>query len=113
MNMRIYGNLMNRIAESSAMPVPSVGMGATETCYSDRHAGTIVWVSKTGKTLRWKRDSATRINRRDISENQDYTYLPNPDSAEVTFRKNKSGWRNTAGNGLVNGERDEYYDFSF
>ena len=48
--MRVFGNLMNRIAESCKQAVPEVGMGATITMHSDRHAATIIGVEvfKTG-----------------------------------------------------------------
>jgi hypothetical protein len=40
--MRVFGNLMNRIAETAKPPVPEVGMGATILMYSDRHAATVI-----------------------------------------------------------------------
>jgi hypothetical protein len=44
--MKLYGSLDNRLAENTLQPIPEVGMGATEMLYSDRHAYTILKVSK-------------------------------------------------------------------
>jgi len=49
--MRPYGNLMNRISEHSLSPTPAIGMGATIYMWSDRHAATVVAISKSGKRI--------------------------------------------------------------
>ena len=44
--MKFYGSIQNRISERSLQPIPEVGMGATLIMYSDRHAFTVLEVSK-------------------------------------------------------------------
>jgi len=44
--MKWYGSVSNRIAENVLQPIPEVGMGATKTMWSDRHAYTVLEVSK-------------------------------------------------------------------
>lgn len=109
--MKVYGNLMNRVAENSRQKAPEIGDGVTITCYSDRHAGTII--AKTAKTITVQRDFAKRIDKNGMSESQEYEYSSDPKGMKEIFRLTKRGWRNKVGNGLVIGERDEYYDFSF
>jgi hypothetical protein len=120
--MRVYGNIMNRIAESCKQTTPEVGMGATITMHSDRHAATIVAIEvfKSGpkkgsiSKIQVQQDKATRTDKNGMSESQDYAYTPNPDAAIQTFSQRKDGsWRDSGGSGLVIGDRDEYYDFSF
>lgn len=106
-----YGSVQNRIAEQSAQVEPQVGMGATITAYTDRYAATIVKV--TAVQVHVRRDIATRIDKNGFSESQEYSYQPNPEALIDIFRKTKRGWRNSAGNGLLIGERRAYHDFSF
>ena len=113
-------------------PTPEVGMGATELCWTDRHACTVVSVEEIGGSKRWRhligvtRDTAVRTDKRGMDECQDYTYTSNPqgyvtlyasrpDSGEwVRVRRNEAGRLVLhKGNGLRLGERDEYHDFSF
>jgi len=46
MSKQWYGSLNNRISENRLQPIPTVGMGATEHLWSDRHAYTVLEVSK-------------------------------------------------------------------
>lgn len=112
--MRVYGNLMNRIAELCKQPTPKVGMGCTINCYSDRHAATIVEV-RTPRMILVKQDNSKRTDKNGMSESQDYEYSPNPDSLTQVFTKRKDGvWRErNMGTGLTIGVRDTYYDYSF
>lgn len=117
--MKAYGNLMNRIAESSQMPEPKVGMGATIIMYSDRHACTVVATFVSGKTVQVKQDKAIRTDENGMSEAQSYRYEPNPSAKLREFSKRKNGqWvevGQSQNNGptLMIGERDEYHDYSF
>jgi len=43
--MKGYGNLVNRIMEDCKSVEPTVGMGCTEVCYSDRHAYTVIEIN--------------------------------------------------------------------
>lgn len=99
--------------------VPTVGMGATVCYYSDRHAGTIITVSKSGKRVTVQEDTATRTDKNGMSDAQAYSYEPNPNGSVTTFSKRKNGcWvrvgeGSRSGTGLVLGTRDEHYDYSF
>jgi hypothetical protein len=104
-----YGNLINRVMESSKQVEPKVGDGCTITMFSDRHAGTIVKVTKC--QIHVQRDIAT-IVKGNIFEGAEYTYERNPNAPVEVFRKTKRGWR-CNGSGLLIGHRDEYYDPCF
>jgi len=95
-------------------PRPEVGMAATILGWTDRYAGTVVWVSASGKTCRVQEDTAIRTDARGLSEWQDYTYERNPQGRVITFRLGKRGWRTAGrGAGLHLGERQSYRDPSF
>lgn len=106
------GSLVNHImSRATDQPAPQVGMGATILMWSDRHAATIVKVTKT--QVHVKQDKAVRIDTNGMSEHQEYTYTSDPDASVEVFRMTKRGYRSSSGAGLVIGERDEYYDPSF
>lgn len=116
--MRVFGNLMNRIAEGAKMPEPQVGMGCTINMHSDRHAATIVKViSKT--RVQVQEDKAKLVSGSRQSESQEYEYTPNPKAEVRTFSKRKNGlWieskdGRSMGTSLTIGEREEYYDPGF
>jgi hypothetical protein len=117
--MRVYGNLINRIQETAAPKKPEVGMGATILMWSDRHAATIVEVSKDGKRVVIQEDNAVRTDKNGMSECQDYTYSPNPNAAKQVFTLRKNGTYVQEGSSMRSGtiirigERDSYHDFSF
>lgn len=125
--MRVFGNLMSRIAESCKQATPEVGMGATITGYTDRHAATIVAIGvfksgpNKGKPSKVvvQQDNAKRADKNGMSESQEYTYTPNPKAQKQTFTVRRDGsWREAGsvgndGYGLIIGDRDEYYDYSF
>lgn len=114
-----YGNLINRVMENTTSNKPTVGMGATILGYSDRHAATVVSVSKDGKSVDIQRDTATRTDKNGMSECQDYEYSPNPDAPieSYTLRKNgtwvREGESMKGGTKVALGYRDKYYDYSF
>ena len=105
------GSVMNHLMSRSA-GVPKVGDGATVLEWTDRTAGTIIYVSPSGKTCRVREDKATRTDANGMSECQTYAYEPNPEGREWTFRLGKRGWT-SKGIGLLVGERRQYYDYSF
>jgi len=123
--MQLYGNLFNRIMESPRSTEPHVGMGATLTMYTDRRAGTVIDVGP--KYITVQCDKATRSDSNGMSECQSYTYAPNSSGAVYCFKRDTTGrWREVTRNpetnryrlvpggcGLLLGDRDEYYDFSF
>jgi hypothetical protein len=114
--MRVFGNLMNRIAEHTTGK-PEVGMGATACAFTDRYAGTIIRIISPTR-IEWQEDTAVRTDNNGMSECQTYDYKPNPDARKVIFSKRKNGvWREMGtgkdGLGLSLGERRKYYDYSF
>lgn len=118
-----YGNIMNRVIESSAGPVPEVGMGATMVLWSDRYAGTItkVYTNRAGEVTAfdYQEDTATRTDKNGMSETQHYEYAPNPEgrTAKVSRRKNglwvKVGESARSGLRFAVGRRERYHDFGF
>lgn len=116
--MRVFGNIMNRIAETIPPVKPEVGMGATVLMFSDRHAATIVSV-ETPKCIIIQHDIATRTDKNGLSEDQSYTFAPNRNANPETYtlRKNgtwvKEGESMSQGTILRIGTRDEYRDPSF
>lgn len=110
--MKIYGSLMNRIAEVSKQPKPEVGMGATIMMYTDRIAATIIKV--TAKSITVQEDVSTRVDNNGMSESQEYSYKSNPKGQIQVFRlRKRGGYRNKDGDGLLIGDRDHYYDYGF
>ena len=96
---------------------PEIGMGATVCYWSDRHAGTIIEVSKNCVLV--QHDKAIRTDSNGMSDMQTYSYERNPQGQvmEFTLRKNgrwiQRGSDMKNGVSLVIGHRREYYDFSF
>lgn len=109
------GSLVSHVMSGSEPARPEVGMGATILRWSDRHAATIVGVSKSGKTVQVQRDHAKRIDKLGMTDSgQQYEFSRNPDAPIYAYRLGKRGWRGKGGSpGLLIGHRDEYYDFSF
>jgi len=112
------GSLMNHLFSRGVDPTPVVGMGCTMLGWTDRHAATIVSVSKDGKTIGIVQDIATRIDNNGMSDTQQYSYAPGEGTDRLyTLRKNGKWVRK--GEGIKNGSRiaigfrDEYYDYSF
>lgn len=113
-----YGSLQNRLEERAKMPAPKVGMGATEMCWSDRHAYEIVEV-KDARHITVRKLDYKRIDNNGMSEMQTYEYTSNEDNPKATLFLTKKGeWRERIGRELgcyrwVIGHAEEYYDFSF
>lgn len=96
-------------------PKPTVGMAVTLLHYTDRSVGRIERISKTGKTIWFREDKATRTDKNGMSESQSYSYEANPDGKvyKATLRKDKQ-WRTSNINlKAVLGEQDAYHDYSF
>lgn len=118
------GSLMNYLESQTASgefsAAIAVGDGATEFCWSDRHAWTVVAVTEPRKdgrrTVTVQQDRATRVDRNGMSESQRYRFEPNPDgpTAEVTWQR--GAWHRKGdprGNVFRFGHREEYHDYSF
>ncbi len=94
------------------LEVGMVGMGATIVMWSDRHAATIVKVTRT--QIHVQQDNARRIDGNGVSIYQEYEYTPNPKAKIIVYRKTKRGYRETGGGSWLRiGEREEYYDPDF
>lgn len=115
--MRVYGNLMNRIAETVAPRAPEIGMGATVLMWSDRYAATVEKID--GKRVTLREDKAIRTDKNGMSECQSYRFEPNPNGREFVVTLRKNGTYVVEGEAMKNGtivrigERDYYHDFSF
>jgi hypothetical protein len=107
------GSLVNHVMSANAVK-PEVGMGCTILHWTDRSAGTVVEVSKSGKTVKVQGDKITRIDKNGMSECQDYMYERDETAGIQTFRLTKRGWRGVGGGpGLALGYRRAYHDYSF
>ncbi len=94
---------------------PEVGMGATICYWSDRHAATIIQVTRNGKRIVLQEDIAIRTDSNGMSEMQTYQFERDPNGALHIATKRKDGsYRITGGKTRVSiGNRSEYYDYSF
>lgn len=111
--MKMQGSLFNRMNDGIETQEPYVGMGATQMCYTDRHAYTVVEVKSRCRVV-VKRDIATRIDDNGMSDCQTYKYEPNPDAYPVELIKTKKGWKELGHDQpFALGFREEYYDYSF
>lgn len=110
------GYISARPCDFCSQPKPEVGMGVTYGCWTDRMAGTIVEVSKSGKTITVQADTATRTDKNGMSECQEYEYTPNPNGEKMVFRitskKGNKAWRSGCYTAGLGGRRS-YHDFSF
>lgn len=99
---------------------PQVGDACTKYIGSDRYAGTIVAVSKSGKRVTWRQDETISADGHEGPfGRQRYDYLPVENGYTMEFSLRKSGsWRvvgesDRNGYGLRMGERDTYRDPHF
>ena len=96
-------------------PKPELGMGATEICWSDRHAYTVVGILP-GNAIMVRRDKVTALRtEHGVSV---YKYEEDPDGPTRVLTKRKNGAWIVKGEGLKGtrfrlGIRDEHYDPHF
>lgn len=111
----MQGSVINRLMEGSKQPIPEVGMAATICLWSDRYAGTVASVSRTGHQVAVRRDKATLVAGNMMSEGQEYRYEADPEGALYVFSRRKDGsYREVRGTkGLLLGQREEYRDPHF
>lgn len=93
LTLRDTGSLTNWILASGLSGVPVVGEGATEFMHTDRHAFTVVEVSKDGKTCYIVEDIATRTDSNGMSDSQQYSYAPNPNGHRIKLVFKWGAWR--------------------
>jgi len=94
---------------------PEVGMGATICYHSDRAAATIIKVSKSGKSFTIQEDTAVRVDKNGMSDDQEYEYTPNPNGSTYKVTHRKDGTYRLMGDStrVSVGVRRSFYDFSF
>lgn len=108
------GNIMNRFMESASQPAPKVGDGATICQFSDRKAGTIIEVSKSGKTIKIQLDDYRRVDENGMSDAQTYEYSPNPQGIVYEARLRNGKWKTLHTKyGVIIGRRDQHHDYSY
>ena len=116
--IRGFGNLINRVQEQVKSQAPTIGMGATELLYSDRHAYTVVEIFSP-KKIKVQQDQAIRVDKNGCSESQTYVYKRDRNGSTRVLTLRKNGWwipegeKLRSGTVLSLGKRDEHYDFSF
>lgn len=99
--------------------VPVPGMGATKCFISDRYPGTIISVSKSGKSLMWGADRVTLVSGNVYDGTAKYSYETDPDAHPEEFKLRKNGRWVRAGESMRNGtglsldRREKYYDPDF
>ena len=114
----MHGNLINRFMERSSVPALEVGMGVTETRWSDRVAYTLVEIVN-AKTVVVQEDHAIRTDGNGMSDAQSYRYERNPEGRRVTLTLRNDGvWRaqgekKRGASGWLFGARRAYHDYSF
>lgn len=101
------------------IPFPPWELGATEYCWSDRHAYEIIAV-KDERHITVRAYECKRVDNNGMSDCQEYEYTSNPDGATANLFLTKKGeWRekykdNSLGcNRWGVGRAEEYYDYSF
>lgn len=113
--MKETNSLQNLLmANTVGCPRPEIGMGVTIIGWTDRHPGTVTWVSPSGKTLRFREDDYRRTDDRGMTDSgQQYEFTPNPAAPEREARLTSKGRWRAKGQSIVVGRREKYHDFSF
>jgi hypothetical protein len=112
-----FGSFFNMIMDGSKSAEPFAGADATELCWSDRHAMTVIQVVrfKSGerkgqiKGVFARKDIAKRVDSNGMSDSQSYEFVFDFSANERWFPIKKNG----NFNGIAVGFKSEYYDFSF
>jgi hypothetical protein len=112
-----FGSLNNQLMSNSKSPEPTVGMGVTQLCWTDRHAWTVIEV-KSARKLVIQADKATRTDKHGMSESQNYEFERDPNGSKCTITLRKDGRWRAAGESMAGavyalGYRAEYHDYSF
>jgi hypothetical protein len=110
--------MLNQFLTNGPQRNPEVGGAATICLATDRIAGTIVAVTRSGKKIQVQEDHAKRTDKNGMSEDQTYEHTPNPNGRLWWFTQRKNGsWKmgpsRDASASLIIGRRMHYYDFSF
>lgn len=115
----IHGSLINNICGNGINVVkPEINMGATEICWTDRHAFTIVEIIN-DKTIVVQRDDVKRTDNLGMTDSQQWECTPNSNNNTYIVTLRKNGKWITKGQSLKDGtrwligSRMEYYDYCF
>jgi hypothetical protein len=114
----MHGSFINRMMERSEQPALVVGMGVTETRWTDRRAYTLIEVLS-DKRVVVQEDKARRTDNNGMSESQTYEYTPDPNGTKRVLTLRKDGaWREvgskkSGASGWLFGVRRAYHDYSF
>lgn len=77
MTKQMRGSFFNRLMDGNQYEELHVGMGATECCYSDRHAYTVQRIVSEKRVI-VTRDEVKRLDSNYCSEDQDYEFTSVP-----------------------------------
>jgi len=97
---------------------PKVGEGATLCYWTDRYAGTVIAVSKNGRTVAVQQDTAKALHTMMTDSGQQWEHERDPQEAVTVLTRRKNG-RYIAKGATMNGTprlmqgRHHYFDYSF
>jgi hypothetical protein len=114
-----FGSVINEVM-AEAKSTPKVGDGATILSWSDRHAGTVIAIEKTGE-IKVQQDTAKVVSGSPHDGSAVYEYERNPEGTVLTFKavsrgKDKGKIRENGrkdGRSVIFGRREEYFDPHF
>lgn len=106
----VYGDNGHKAYE----PDPTVGCPATLCYYTDRHAGTVIAVSASGRKITIREDRAVRTDDNGMSECQSYRYEPDDEGRiHVCYRQRDGRYKSNQGPAVVLGRKRAYHDYGF
>jgi hypothetical protein len=123
----MHGSLVNRLSEGPTKKVPTVGMPATITYWSDREPGTIIEVTnfKSGSKKGQPKEFVVQYDHWKVVKGSEgdgsaqYKYERDPDGRTMTFSFNEKRQRwieartEGRGCGVILGHRERHHDPHF
>jgi len=97
------------LADPPILMPPYVGMPCTICYMNDRHAATVIYISKGGHKVIVRECTATRTDDNGMSSDQTYIYTANDLGREHTFHRRDDGDFAQRGKFLLLGTRDHYF----
>lgn len=95
-------------------PDPTIDCPATLCYYTDRHAGTVIAISASGRKITIREDKAVRVDTNDMSESQRYDYERDPDGrTHVCYLRKDGRYYSNQGPRVILGIRNAYHDYGF
>ena len=113
------GSLQNLIADQALDAVDAeavtLGTGGTVVSWTDRHAVTVIGMSRSGHQIEVQYDTAIRTDSNGMSDAQSYRFERDTDGRIATFSRRKDGTYRIVGGQtrLLIGVRSAYHDYSF